>query len=91
MTVSVSYAAEHLDELLTALDRGEAVRIERPDKPTLELASAPVSAVSNPTRPRVLGQGKAIVNLPSEEELERIDREWKLGFIDGPVFPPDAP
>jgi hypothetical protein len=90
MTVSISYAAEHLDELLTALDHGEAVRIERPDKPTLELASTPVSAVPKPKRPRVLGAGKAIANLPSEEDLERIDREWKLGFIDSPVFPVDA-
>jgi hypothetical protein len=33
--------------------------------------------VSEPVGQRVLGAGKAIVPLPDEAELERIDREWK--------------
>jgi hypothetical protein len=32
---------------------------------------------AKPVGQRVLGAGKAIHPLPDEEELERIDREWK--------------
>jgi hypothetical protein len=36
---------------------------------------------------RILGAGKAFSRLPSEEELERIDREWKRELEDRLVFP----
>lgn len=40
MRVTVEYAAEHLDELLDAMDGGGSVEILRPDKPVMRLSGA---------------------------------------------------
>jgi hypothetical protein len=47
-----------------------------------------VQYAAEPVNKRVLGAGKAISPLPDEDELERIDREWKreaFGDIDQPI------
>jgi antitoxin (DNA-binding transcriptional repressor) of toxin-antitoxin stability system len=73
MKVSTQYAASHFEELATAVHNGEAVEIACTGRPTLQLVRSNGFAVPE----RVLGVGKALTNLPDEEELERIDREWK--------------
>ena len=73
MKVSVQYAAEHFEDLVVAAHNGEAVEIACAGQPELQLIRS--SAVKSPKR--ILGAGKALTHLPSEEELERIDREWK--------------
>jgi antitoxin (DNA-binding transcriptional repressor) of toxin-antitoxin stability system len=73
MKVSVQYASEHFEDLVLAVHNGEAVEIACAGQPALQLVRS--SAVDAPKR--VLGAGKAFTHLPGEEELERIDREWK--------------
>jgi antitoxin (DNA-binding transcriptional repressor) of toxin-antitoxin stability system len=82
MKVSVQSAAEHFEELVSGVDNGESVEIARAGKRTLRLVS-PDELPLYPA-PRILGAGKALSYLPSEEELERIEREWKLGLTQGP-------
>jgi hypothetical protein len=69
MTVTVEYAAQHLEELLENLEQGDRVEIVRPSKGPLLLS---VDAVGSAGSKRILGAGKAFSKLPSEEELERI-------------------
>ena len=77
MKVSVQYAAEHFEDLVLAAHNGEAVEIACAGQPALQLVRFSDVEVSEPVGQRVLGAGKAIVPLPDEAELERIDREWK--------------
>lgn len=77
MKVSAQYAEEHFGDLVAAVDNGEAVEIARPGKPALQLVR---SAGIEAPKQRILGAGTALKYLPSEEELERIDREWKLAI-----------
>jgi len=77
MKVSVQYAAEHFEDLVVAAHNGEAVEIACAGQPALQLVRFSDVEVSEPVGQRVLGAGKAIVPLPDEAELERIDREWK--------------
>jgi antitoxin (DNA-binding transcriptional repressor) of toxin-antitoxin stability system len=77
MTVTAEYAAKHFDELLAAMDGGSSIEILRPDKPTLRVTAEVFEPEPRQAGKRILGAGKALKYLPSEEELERIDREWK--------------
>ncbi len=80
MTVTAEYAAKHFDELLAAMDGGSSIEILRPDKPTLRVTAEVSAPELRPAGKRILGAGKALKYLPSEEELERIDREWRKSF-----------
>ncbi len=75
MKVSVQYAAQHFEDLVSAVHNGEAVEIACAGQPALRLVRTGEQAT--PTAKRVLGAGTALTHLPSEEELERIDRQWK--------------
>jgi antitoxin (DNA-binding transcriptional repressor) of toxin-antitoxin stability system len=76
MKVSVQYAAEHFEDLVSAVHNGEAVEIACAGLPALRLVRSSASPAP-PTGKRVLGAGTAFARLPSEDELERIDSEWK--------------
>jgi antitoxin (DNA-binding transcriptional repressor) of toxin-antitoxin stability system len=88
MTVTVQYALERFDDLASAVDHGEAVEIARPDKPSLKLVISEFRQHPRRITPRVLGAGKAFAYLPDEEELDRIDREWKQMIDDRVVGEP---
>ena len=77
MKVSAEYAAEHFDDLASAVDDGEVVEIARLHKPALQLVRSSTSDASVRAGKRILGAGTAVTALPDEDELERIDREWK--------------
>jgi hypothetical protein len=79
MKVSAEYAVEHFEDIASAVDNGEEVEIARPHKPALQLVRSDMSVRMGK---RVLGAGTALTALPSEEELERIDREWKREIDD---------
>jgi antitoxin (DNA-binding transcriptional repressor) of toxin-antitoxin stability system len=92
MKVSAQYAAEHFDDLVLAVDSGQLVEIDRPDKPVLQLVRSKVAEhLPQVTGHRVLGAGRAFSRLPSEEELERIDHEWKRDLEGRPIFPAEQP
>jgi antitoxin (DNA-binding transcriptional repressor) of toxin-antitoxin stability system len=77
MKVSVQYAAEHFEDLVSAVQNGEAVEIACAGQPALRLVRSNASQpVARPGK-RILGVGKAFTHLPSPEGLKRIDREWK--------------
>lgn len=76
--MSVQYAAEHFEDLVVAAHNGESVEIACAGQPALQLVRTNAVEVPN----RVLGAGKAFTHLPGEEDLERIDREWKREIFD---------
>lgn len=81
MTVTMQYASEHLDELLTALEGGDSVEVLRPDKPVMRLsgASGQVAVVPQANK-RVLGAGRGELRALSDEEWGQIDKEWRKSF-----------
>ena len=88
MKVSVEYAAEHFEDLVSAAHNGEAVEIACAGQPALQLVRSGTFKASENAGKRVLGAGTAIAQLPSEDELERIDREWKREIQDKAIgFP----
>ena len=81
MTVSVQYAAEHLEDVLSALSSGEAVEIARPGETTLRLTASEVEGVvAQSLQPRILGAGRGELRVPSDEEWEQMDKEWRKSF-----------
>ena len=81
MTVSVQFAAEHLEELLSALEDGQSIEVERPDKPNVRLSLEPLTESASPAiGKRILGAGVGELRVPSDEEWERMDREWRKSF-----------
>ncbi len=83
MKVSQQYALEHFDELASAVDGGETVEIARPDKQALHLVRPAAPDVPRQIGPRVLGAGRGEVRVPSDEEWDRMDKEWRKSFEDG--------
>jgi hypothetical protein len=84
MTVTVQYAADHLEELLKAMDGGDSVEIVRQDLSvtrlhgeTKDASGAGLQAV------RVLGAGKVDENIRHLlDNWDEVDREWKKSFRD---------
>jgi antitoxin (DNA-binding transcriptional repressor) of toxin-antitoxin stability system len=85
MKVSVQYAAEHFEDLVFAVQNGEDVEIASEGRPALLLVRSIKSEPVFPAGKRILGVGTALAYLPGEEELERIDREWKRE-LEGKTF-----
>lgn len=81
MTVSVQYASEHLEQLLAALDAGSSVIIERGEKPSVLLQSQPSSDETRPRGKRILGAGRGLLRVPSDEEWEQMDKEWRASYM----------
>ena len=77
MKVSVQYAAEHFEDLVSAVHGGEAVEIACAGQPGLRLVRSNTPEPALRSGKRMLGAGRAFAYLPNPEELERIDREWK--------------
>jgi hypothetical protein len=91
MKVSAQYASTHFDELTSAVDQGELVEIERPQKAALRLVLVPQPTGSqstgpHPLGPRILGAGKAELRVPSEEEWAAMDRELEQEMIHAPLM-----
>lgn len=83
MKVSAQYASTHFEELSTAVDAGEVVEIERPEKAALRLVRVERAAEVAPaeTGKRILGAGKAKLRIPSDEEWAEMDREMWADFL----------
>ena len=62
---------------MSAAQNGEAVEIACAGQSALRLVRSNASQPAARTGNRILGAGKAFTNLPSPEELERVDHEWK--------------
>ena len=89
MQVTLRYATEHLDELVSAADNGEDVEIARPEKPMLKLVvSAGVSRTEKSGR-RILGALRGQIVVPSEEEWRKMDDELVDLATNGSIFPPE--
>jgi antitoxin (DNA-binding transcriptional repressor) of toxin-antitoxin stability system len=87
MTVSAQYAATHLDDILSAVDEGEQVRIDRADKPSIRLIvekSTERNAAQQAGR-RILGAGRGELRVPSIEEWAQMDRELEHLMNDAPL------
>jgi hypothetical protein len=87
MKASQKYALEHFDEVASLVDGGEVVEIARPDKQVLHLVRPEISAMPEPSGPRVLGAGRGEMRVPSDIEWEEMDKGWRKSFED--KFGPD--
>ncbi len=95
MQVSLHYAQEHLEDLASALDRGEEVEIARPEKPSLKLViSNPAKLVSKglvgADGKRVLGAGRGEMIVPTWEEWKAMDKELEQLINESTLFPSEA-
>ena len=77
MKVSIDYAAEHFEDLVAAVQNGESVEIECAGEPAVRLVAFNAAQPALKVGERILGAGTAVGRLPTSEELEQIDREWK--------------
>jgi hypothetical protein len=72
MTVTAEYAAKHFDELLAAMDGGSSIEMR---------VTAEVSEPEpRPAGKRVLGAGIGELRVPSDEEWDAMDKEWRKSF-----------
>jgi hypothetical protein len=56
------------------------VEIARAEKPALRLVVSPAQAAETPKGKRILGAGRGELRVPSDEEWEEIDKEWRKSF-----------
>lgn len=82
MKVSAQYVAEHFEDLAMAVDSGQVVEIDRPDKPALQLVRLARPAPETSGGKRVLGAGRGELRVPSDEEWNAMDKEWRESFKD---------
>jgi len=87
MKVSAQYAATHLDDILSAADEGEEVRIDRPNKPGIRLVveGAPNRTAAPQAGRRILGAGRGELRVPSVEEWAEMDKELEHLMNDAPL------
>ncbi len=81
MTVSAEYAATHFDDILSAAENGEEVRMDRPDKPGIRLVveEAPLSYAAAQSGRRILGVLEGTVMPPTDEQWRAMENEeWQL-------------
>ena len=86
MTVNAQYVAEHFNDLASAADSGEQVRIERPGKPTLLLVPQPAEEPLAAGSPRVLGAGIGKMTVPSWQEWQAMDDQLEREYADAPLI-----
>lgn len=86
MKVSAQYAREHFDEIASAVDHGEAVEIERGNRPTLRLVPCPPGDEPRLPGRRVLGAGRGELCVPDEAEWKRMDEETNREMNDAPLM-----
>ena len=99
MKVSAQYAASHLDDILSAVESGEEVHIDRPNKPGIRLVvdNAPSAPTPPQTGRRILGAGrrhlfgagKGLVTVPTDQQWDAMKKELAADMLDGPFFPPE--
>ena len=83
MTVTAQYAAEHFEELVSEVDRGESVEITRPGLASLQLGTTASEGarvrlgVRDSEGRRILGTGKGRLRELSNAEWEALDREFE--------------
>ncbi len=84
MTVTVQYAAEHLEELLDAMDGGDSIEVVRADQRVTRLNGETKQVpVGEGKAQRVLGAGEADQTIRHLiDNWDDIDREWKRSFED---------
>ncbi len=92
MKVSAQFAATHLDDILSAVENGEEVRIDRPDKPGIRLlverSFEPPATAPNGRR-YLFGAGKGLVTVPSDQEWRAMKKELEADMLEGPMLPSD--
>ena len=80
MKVSPQYVVDHYDAIAAAVEGGEVVEVSLPEKPALRLVRAGVSQSQSQASARVLGAGKALLRVPSDEEWTEMDKDWRKSF-----------
>jgi prevent-host-death family protein len=81
--VNMHEAKTHLSRLVERVEGGEEIVISRAGKPAAKLV--PVFEVKPPKRK--LGGWAGLMPMPSDEEMEKADREIEQLFEESEIFP----
>jgi prevent-host-death family protein len=81
--VNMHEAKTHLSRLVERVEGGEEIVIGRAGKPAAKLVPIPRTK----TGKRKLGGWEGKIEMPSDEEWERMDKEIEQLFAEGEIFP----
>ena len=88
MTVTTQYARDHFEELLTALDQGQSVRLEREGKPGLLLsASLAEPCEDQQPRKRRFGLGRGTIWMAPDWDSPEVNAEVAAEFEKSEILP----
>jgi prevent-host-death family protein len=82
--VNMHEAKTHLSRLVERVEGGEEIVISRAGKPAAKL----VPVAPKKLGPRKLGGWEGLMEMPSDEEWERMDKEVEEMFEEGGIIPP---
>ena len=81
-SVNMHEAKTHLSRLVERVERGEEIVISRAGKPAAKLVPVPKKL-----GPRKLGGWEGKMEMPSDEEWEKMDKEIEQLFEESEIFP----
>jgi antitoxin (DNA-binding transcriptional repressor) of toxin-antitoxin stability system len=90
MKVSIQDAANRLEEISAAVDRGEEVEILRPGKATLHLVAAPERQTPERPRAELFGSLRGVIELAPEWDSPETNAEIADLFENSALYPERA-
>lgn len=90
MQVNLKYAETHLADLISAVDAGEEVEIERPNKPALKLVVSNTGMSTPVSRKGMIGSGKGKIWYADDWDSPVVNEEIARSFNEGKLFPDDT-
>ncbi|HMJ73161.1 MAG TPA: type II toxin-antitoxin system prevent-host-death family antitoxin [Solirubrobacterales bacterium] len=84
--VNMHEAKTHLSKLVERVEGGEEIVISRAGKPAAKL----VPVAPKKLGPRKLGGWEGLMEMPSDEEWERMDKEVEEMFEESGIIPPEG-
>jgi prevent-host-death family protein len=84
--VNMHEAKTHLSRLVERAERGEEIVISRAGKPAAKLVPVPQVKPGK----RTLGGWEGLMEMPSDQEWERMDKEIEEMFEEGEIIPPEG-
>ena len=83
--VNMHEAKTHLSKLVERVEGGEEIVISRAGKPAAKLVPVAQARLGK----RKLGGWKGLMEMPSDEEWERMDKEVEEMFEESGIIPPE--
>lgn len=83
--VNMHEAKTHLSKLVERVEGGEEIVISRAGKPAAKLVPMPQAKPGK----RKLGGWEGLMEMPTDEEWEQVDKEIEEMFEEGEIIPPE--